>query len=142
ASTGVTILKTSQHHPATYQCTLCHIEEINQDVCTAKSSPEAHKRTPLCLYDLWQCITRDNDWISHEEIHSGEKRFVCRDDLRVGGQWGCGQRFNRAGNLGKHFRSETGTIYTKPLLEEKFSHCQTVWELSRKGALERKAALE
>jgi hypothetical protein len=51
-------------------------------------------------------------------LHSGEKKFVCRGNLKDGNHWGCGRRFARADALGRHFRSEAGRVCIRPLLEE------------------------
>jgi hypothetical protein len=51
-------------------------------------------------------------------LHSGEKKFVCRGNLKDGNNWGCGRRFARADALGRHFRSEAGRVCIRPLLEE------------------------
>lgn len=65
-----------------------------------------------------KAFARQHDRKRHESLHSGEKKFVCKGDLKAGGQWGCGRRFARADALGRHFRSEAGRICIKPLLDE------------------------
>jgi hypothetical protein len=65
-----------------------------------------------------KAFARQQDRKRHEGLHDGEKKFVCKGDLRDGGQWGCGRRFALADGLGRHFRSEAGQICLKPLLTE------------------------
>ncbi|KAL4880738.1 hypothetical protein BJY04DRAFT_218895 [Aspergillus karnatakaensis] len=44
-------------------------------------------------------FNRNHDRKTHEKLHSGEKKFVCK---------GCGRRFARSSNLKRHLRSEKG----------------------------------
>lgn len=55
-----------------------------------------------------KAFARNHDRKTHEKLHSGEQQeFICKGDYGDG-QWGCGRRFNRASNLARHWRSETG----------------------------------
>lgn len=65
-----------------------------------------------------KAFARQHDRKRHEGLHSGEKKFVCRGNLKDGSNWGCGRRFARADALGRHFRSEAGRVCIRPLLEE------------------------
>ena len=65
-----------------------------------------------------KAFARQHDRKRHEGLHSGEKKFVCRGNLKDGNHWGCGRRFARADALGRHFRSEAGRVCIRPLLEE------------------------
>jgi hypothetical protein len=78
-----------------------------------------------------KAFARQHDRKRHEGLHSGEKKFVCKGDLKAGGQWGCGRRFARADALGRHFRSEAGRICIKPLLDEEMIERQRVWNEQR-----------
>jgi len=78
-----------------------------------------------------KAFARQHDRKRHEGLHSGEKKFVCKGDLKAGGQWGCGRRFARADALGRHFRSEAGRICIKPLLDEELLERQRVWNEQR-----------
>jgi transcription factor CRZ1 len=78
-----------------------------------------------------KAFARQHDRKRHEGLHSGEKKFVCKGDLKAGGQWGCGRRFARADALGRHFRSEAGRICIKPLLDEEMLERQRVWNEQR-----------
>lgn len=87
-------------------------------------------------------FARKHDRKSHEELHLGEKKFVCKGDLRDGAQWGCGRRFARGSNLGRHFRSVAGRICIRPLLQEEISDHKAAWERDQKEIWERRVALE
>jgi transcription factor CRZ1 len=75
-----------------------------------------------------KAFARQHDRKRHEGLHSGEKKFICKGDLKQGGQWGCGRRFARADALGRHFRSEAGRICIKPLLDEEAIERQRLWQ--------------
>lgn len=74
-----------------------------------------------------KAFARQHDRKRHEGLHSGEKKFVCKGELKQGGQWGCARRFARADALGRHFRSEAGRICIKPLLDEEQIERQRLW---------------
>jgi hypothetical protein len=78
-----------------------------------------------------KAFARQHDRKRHEGLHSGEKKFVCKGELKQGGQWGCGRRFARADALGRHFRSEAGRICIKPLLDEEAIERQRQWNEQR-----------
>jgi hypothetical protein len=59
-------------------------------------------------------VTFQND----KRRHSGEKKYACEGELGFGGKWGCGRRFGRVEDLGRHFQSEAGRSCIKPFLEE------------------------
>lgn len=107
-----------QKHPATFQCDLCPKR------FTRAYNLRSHLRThtdarPFVCTVCGKTFARLRDRRRHESLHPGVvEGFVCRGDLKDGGQWGCGRRFARADNLGRHFRSEAGRICVKPLLDE------------------------
>jgi hypothetical protein len=76
-------------------------------------------------------FARKHDRKRHEGLHQGEKKFVCKGELKQGGQWGCGHQFARADALGRHFRSEEGRVCIKPLLDEEAIERQRVWQEQR-----------
>ncbi|CCF46593.1 oocyte zinc finger protein XlCOF20 [Colletotrichum higginsianum] len=147
ASVGEEAMHTSnsrmiQKHPATFQCTLCPKRFTR--AFSLRNHLRAHGDVrPFVCSVCGKAFTRQHDRKSHEGLHSGEKKFVCEGDLRAGGQWGCGRRFARASNLGRHFRSECGRVCIKPLLDEELADRRAAWERERMEAWERRAtALE
>jgi transcription factor CRZ1 len=109
--------KRVQKHPAIFQCTLCPKR------FTRAYNLRSHLRThtderPFVCTICGKAFARQHDRKRHEGLHSGEKKFICKGELKQGGQWGCGRRFARADALGRHFRSKTGHICIKPLLDE------------------------
>jgi hypothetical protein len=78
-----------------------------------------------------KAFARQHDRKRHEGLHSREKKFVCKGELKKGGQWGCGRRFARADALGRHFRSQAGRICIKPLLDEEAIERQRLWQEQR-----------
>ncbi|GJC96402.1 oocyte zinc finger protein XlCOF20 [Colletotrichum higginsianum] len=128
-----------QKHPATFQCTLCPKRFTR--AFSLRNHLRAHGDVrPFVCSVCGKAFTRQHDRKSHEGLHSGEKKFVCEGDLRAGGQWGCGRRFARASNLGRHFRSECGRVCIKPLLDEELADRRAAWERERMEAWERRAA--
>jgi hypothetical protein len=112
-----TIQQRTSKHPATFQCTLCPKR------FTRAYNLRSHLRThtddrPFLCSICGKAFTSQKDRKRHEALHSGVKLFVCRGTLKDGNKWGCGRRFARADNLGRHFRSEAGRVCIRPLLEE------------------------
>lgn len=64
-------------------------------------------------------FARSHDRKRHESLHAGEKNFKCEGFLKDGvTSWGCGKKFARADALARHFRTETGWLCIKPLMDE------------------------
>lgn len=64
-------------------------------------------------------FARSHDKKRHEMLHLGEKNFKCEGFLNDGKtKWGCGKRFARSDALSRHFRTETGWLCIKPLMDE------------------------
>jgi uncharacterized Zn-finger protein len=115
-----------QKHPATFQCNLCPKR------FTRAYNLRSHLRThtderPFVCTVCGKAFARQHDRKRHEGLHSGEKKFVCRGTLQSTASWGCGRRFARADALGHHFRSETGRVCIKPLLDEEAAEGQKAW---------------
>lgn len=52
-------------------------------------------------------------------LHEGVKNFKCEGYLQDGiTKWGCGKKFARSDALSRHFRTETGWLCIRPLMEE------------------------
>lgn len=64
-------------------------------------------------------FARSHDKKRHEALHGGEKNFKCEGFLKDGStKWGCGKKFARSDALLRHFRTETGWLCIKPLMDE------------------------
>lgn len=71
-------------------------------------------------------FARLGDRTRHQStFHSGPKSFTCGGRLKSGEDWGCGQSFNRADILSRHFKSEKGRNCRLPLEEEEASSVST-----------------
>lgn len=64
-------------------------------------------------------FARSHDRKRHEHLHDGIKNFKCEGYLKDGmSKWGCGKTFARSDALARHFRTETGWLCIKPLMDE------------------------
>lgn len=64
-------------------------------------------------------FARLHDRKRHEHLHQGVKNFKCEGFLKDGvTKWGCGKTFARSDALARHFRTETGWLCIKPLMDE------------------------
>lgn len=64
-------------------------------------------------------FARLHDRKRHELLHGGVKNFKCEGFLKNGTtKWGCSKKFARADALARHFRTETGWLCIKPLMDE------------------------
>lgn len=64
-------------------------------------------------------FARSHDRKRHEHLHQGVKNFKCEGFLKDGTtKWGCGKTFARLDALARHFRTETGWLCIKPLMDE------------------------
>lgn len=64
-------------------------------------------------------FARAHDRKRHELLHEGVKNFKCEGYLKSGNtRWGCGKQFARLDALARHFRTETGWLCIKPLMDE------------------------
>jgi uncharacterized Zn-finger protein len=67
-------------------------------------------------------FARLGDRTRHQStFHSAPKSFTCGGKLKNGNDWGCGQVFNRADTLTRHYKSEKGRNCKLPLEEEEAS---------------------
>jgi hypothetical protein len=104
-----------QKYPATYQCRICPKRFTR--AFNLRSHMRTHEnRRPFVCNTCGKDFTRQHDRKIHEATHVAAK-FVCKGELK-NGQWGCGRRFNRASNFGRHFRSAIGKVCIRPLLVE------------------------
>lgn len=102
----------------TWQCQYCP-ERFTRvmDLCEHHSHHTPDRRHFEC-HVCGQMFGRPEDRERHVDSHSGEETFVCRGTLQNLGTWGCGRWFPRADALSRHFKSETGRLCIKPLLDE------------------------
>jgi transcription factor CRZ1 len=105
-----------QKQPKTFQCTLCP-ENFTLAYKFRSHLRKHNSERPFVCTMCGKSFTYLHEWQSHEALHS-EKMFVCKGDLKAGGQWGCGLRFACADALYRHFQSELGDICITPLLDE------------------------
>ncbi|KAF2800244.1 hypothetical protein K505DRAFT_229183, partial [Melanomma pulvis-pyrius CBS 109.77] len=78
-------------------------------------------------------FVRSHDLKRRERVHSGAKNFICRGVLKDNSSWGCGRQFHRPDALGRHFKSESGRVCLRLLLED---------EEAEKGGRHPNAALD
>lgn len=85
-----------------------------------KSHMKTHssERPFKCLV-CTKTFARSHDRKRHELLHDGVKNFKCQGFLKDGSTtWGCGKKFARSDALARHFRTETGWVCIKPLMDE------------------------
>ncbi|KAH6699110.1 hypothetical protein BKA61DRAFT_216462 [Leptodontidium sp. MPI-SDFR-AT-0119] len=128
-------------HPATFPCSLCPKRFTRAFNLRNHFRTHTDERPFVCTV-CGKAFNRKNDHKSHEQLHSGEKKWICKGDLDNGCNWGCGRRFARSSNLGRHFRSECGQICIKPLLEEEHAKrlANPAWPLTPRANAEPTAA--
>lgn len=85
-----------------------------------KSHMKSHsKEKPFKCSYCPKTFARSHDKKRHELLHNGEKNFKCEGFLKDGKtKWGCGKKFARSDALSRHFRTETGWLCIKPLMDE------------------------
>lgn len=108
------IMDTNQSYP----CTQC--SKVFQKPYNLKSHMKTHSNEkPFKCSVCDKTFARSHDKKRHELLHAGEKNFKCEGFLKDGTtKWGCGKKFARSDALSRHFRTETGWLCIKPLMDE------------------------
>ncbi|WLF79171.1 DNA-binding transcription factor [Lodderomyces elongisporus] len=102
----------------TYPCPQC--DKVFQKPYNLKSHMKTHstEKPFQCSY-CPKTFARSHDKKRHEVLHKGTKNFKCEGYLQDGKtRWGCGKRFARSDALSRHFRTETGWLCIRPLMDE------------------------
>lgn len=110
---------------------LLSVEEIAKLTCTVcgkgfakqynlKSHMKSHSSVrPFKCSICSKTFARGHDKKRHELLHNGQRNFKCEGVLKDGKtKWGCGKKFARSDALSRHFRTETGWLCIKPLMDE------------------------
>lgn len=102
----------------TYPCTECG--KVFQKPYNLKSHMKTHSNEkPFKCGKCDKTFARSHDKKRHEILHGGEKNFKCEGYLKDGvTKWGCGKKFARSDALSRHFRTETGWLCIRPLMDE------------------------
>ncbi|KAI1629298.1 hypothetical protein EDD37DRAFT_616633 [Exophiala viscosa] len=125
-------------NPATFACGKCPKRFTRQATLNAHMLTHANMKPHKCS-KCEQSFTRHSDRERHERIHSGERKFVCRGELKHGvpgsNIWGCGKAFPRADALESHFRSEAARTCLQPLRDEEERERQLQFQIEQRKAL-------
>ncbi|CAI5756066.1 unnamed protein product [Candida verbasci] len=110
---------TPQQEPLeSYPCKVCN--KVFQKPYNLKSHMKTHStEKPFQCCHCSKTFARSHDKKRHELLHQGVKNFKCEGYLQDGiTKWGCGKKFARSDALSRHFRTETGWLCIRPLMDE------------------------
>lgn len=101
-----------------YPCPSC--DKVFLKPYNLKSHMRSHSNEkPYACAHCSKRFCRSHDRKRHEQLHKGAKNFSCQGYLRDGvTKWGCGKKFARSDALARHFRTETGWMCIRPLMDE------------------------
>lgn len=101
-----------------FPCPICSKVFLKQ--YNLKSHMNSHSiEKPFQCSKCPKTFARSHDKKRHELLHNGVKNFKCEGYLSDGvTKWGCGKKFARSDALSRHFRTETGWLCIRPLMEE------------------------
>lgn len=102
----------------TYPCEVC--DKVFLKPYNLKSHMKTHSLDkPFKCSHCFKTFARSHDKKRHELLHNGVKNFKCEGYLQDGvTKWGCGKKFARSDALSRHFRTETGWLCIRPLMDE------------------------
>ncbi|KAK6456386.1 uncharacterized protein RJT20DRAFT_44167 [Scheffersomyces xylosifermentans] len=105
-------------NPETYPCDVC--QKVFLKPYNLKSHMKTHSTDkPYKCTHCFKTFARSHDKKRHELLHNGVKNFKCEGYLQDGvTKWGCGKKFARSDALSRHFRTETGWLCIRPLMDE------------------------
>ncbi|KAI5969605.1 hypothetical protein CANMA_001268 [Candida margitis] len=101
-----------------YPCPSC--DKVFLKPYNLKSHLRSHSdEKPYACAHCSKRFCRSHDRKRHELLHKGAKNFSCEGYLKDGvTKWGCGKKFARSDALARHFRTETGWMCIRPLMDE------------------------
>ncbi|RLV91057.1 Transcriptional regulator CRZ2 [Spathaspora sp. JA1] len=101
-----------------FPCEVCN--KVFQKHYNLKSHMKTHSTDkPYKCSHCFKTFARSHDKKRHELLHNGIKNFKCEGYLQDGvTKWGCGKKFARSDALSRHFRTETGWLCIRPLMDE------------------------
>ncbi|KAI5948649.1 CRZ2 [Candida theae] len=101
-----------------YPCPAC--DKVFQKPYNLKSHMRSHSNEkPYACAHCSKRFCRSHDRKRHEQLHKGARNFRCEGYLKDGvTKWGCGKKFARSDALARHFRTETGWLCIRPLMDE------------------------
>ncbi|EGW33989.1 uncharacterized protein SPAPADRAFT_59398, partial [Spathaspora passalidarum NRRL Y-27907] len=101
-----------------FPCEVCN--KVFQKHYNLKSHMKTHStEKPFKCSHCFKTFARSHDKKRHELLHNGIKNFKCEGYLQDGvTKWGCGKKFARSDALSRHFRTETGWLCIRPLMDE------------------------
>ncbi|CAK9437024.1 uncharacterized protein LODBEIA_P14890 [Lodderomyces beijingensis] len=102
----------------TFPCPQC--DKVFKKPYNLKSHMKTHSvEKPFQCSHCPKSFARSHDKKRHEVLHQGVKNFKCEGYLQDGTtRWGCGKKFARSDALSRHFRTETGWLCIRPLMDE------------------------
>ncbi|KAL6450069.1 CRZ2 Transcriptional regulator CRZ2 [Candida maltosa Xu316] len=117
-SSSISPLAPSSTDTESYPCTVC--SKVFQKPYNLKSHMKTHSsEKPFSCQFCPKTFARSHDKKRHELLHQGVKNFKCEGYLKDGvTKWGCGKKFARSDALSRHFRTETGWLCIRPLMDE------------------------
>jgi hypothetical protein len=99
--------KKPQKEASKHQCPECPRRFTRSHALGVHLSTHGDKRPFICS-SCGKAFAREYDCQRHEDLHLGEKKYMCLGTLMNGELWGCKRAFMRSDGLGGHFKSKVG----------------------------------